>query len=87
MGWPWVNSQIVPPVNIPNPTTKIGSKMGGEFTYPKMGSQWYSGNKGLVKGTPTPFLGFWLGNWAGVPMPMSRTQNGYGDSTQMAVSK
>ena len=22
----------------PNPTTKIGSKMGGEFTYPKMGS-------------------------------------------------
>ena len=23
----------------PNPTTKIGSKMGGEFTYPKMGSQ------------------------------------------------
>ena len=27
-----------PPVNIPLPT-KIGSKMGGEFTYPKMGSQ------------------------------------------------
>ena len=27
-----------PPVNIPIPT-KIGSKMGGEFTYPKMGSQ------------------------------------------------
>ena len=25
----------VPPVNIPIPT-KIGSKMGGEFTYPKM---------------------------------------------------
>ena len=34
----WVKSQIVPPVNIPIPT-KIGSKMGGEFTYPKMGSQ------------------------------------------------
>ena len=28
----------VPPVNIPIPT-KIGSKMGREFTYPKMGSQ------------------------------------------------
>ena len=28
----------VPPVNIPI-TTKIGSKLGGEFTYPKMGSQ------------------------------------------------
>ena len=27
--------QSVPPVNIPIPT-KIGSKMGGEFTYPKM---------------------------------------------------
>ena len=27
-------SQIVPPVNIRfNPTTKIDSKMGGEFTY------------------------------------------------------
>ena len=31
--WPWVKSQIVPPVNIPIPT------MGGEFTYPQMGSQ------------------------------------------------
>ena len=32
--WPWVKIQIVPPVNIRlNPTTKIGSKMGGEFTY------------------------------------------------------
>ena len=31
--WPWVKSQIVPPVNIRfNPTT-IGSEMGGEFTY------------------------------------------------------
>ena len=29
--WPWVKIQIVPPVNIPLPT-KIGSKMGGEFT-------------------------------------------------------
>ena len=36
--WPWVNIQIVPPVNIRlNPTTKIGSEMGGEFTYNKMG--------------------------------------------------
>ena len=33
--WLWVKIQIVPPVNIPIPT-KIGSKMGGEFT--KMGS-------------------------------------------------
>ena len=24
------------PMEHPNPTTKIGSKMGGEFTYPKM---------------------------------------------------
>ena len=33
---PWVKVQLVPPVNIRfNPTTKIGPKMGGEFTYPK----------------------------------------------------
>ena len=38
--WPWVKTQIVPPVNIPIPT-KLGSKMGGEFTYPKMGSHWF----------------------------------------------
>ena len=40
--WPWVKTQFVPlsaPSEHPNPTTKIGSKMGGEFTYPKMGSQ------------------------------------------------
>ena len=37
---PGVKIQIVPPVNIPIPT-KIGSKMGGEFTYPKMGSHWF----------------------------------------------
>ena len=30
--WPWAKIQIVPPVNIPIPT-KIGSKLGGEFTY------------------------------------------------------
>ena len=36
--WPWVKIQIAPPVNIPIPT-KIDSKMGGEFTCPKMGSQ------------------------------------------------
>ena len=29
--WPWVKIQIVPPVNTPIPT-KIGSKMGSEFT-------------------------------------------------------
>ena len=35
--WPLVKIQIVAPVNIRfNPTTKIGSTMGGEFTYPKM---------------------------------------------------
>ena len=28
----------IPPVNVPIPT-KIGSKMGGEFMYPKMGSK------------------------------------------------
>ena len=28
------------PVNIPIPT-KIGSKMGDEFTYPKLGSVWF----------------------------------------------
>ena len=30
----------VPQLNIPFPT-KIGSKLGGEFTYPKMGSHWF----------------------------------------------
>ena len=40
--WPWVKIQILPLVNIRfNPTTKIGSKMGGEFTYPRMGSHWF----------------------------------------------
>ena len=29
--WPWVKTQIVPPVNIPIPT-EMGSKMGGECT-------------------------------------------------------
>ena len=33
--WLMVKIQIVPPVNIPIPT-KIGPKMGGEFTYPNM---------------------------------------------------
>ena len=35
-----VGQKTVPPVNIPIPT-KIASKMGGEFTYPKMGSYWF----------------------------------------------
>ena len=35
---PGHESKPVPPVNIPIPT-KIGSKMGGELTYPKLGSQ------------------------------------------------
>ena len=30
--WPWVKTQIVPPVNLPIPAT-IGSKMGGACTY------------------------------------------------------
>ena len=30
----------VSPGEHPNPTTKIGSKMSGEFTYPEMGSHW-----------------------------------------------
>ena len=34
--WPWAKIQIVPPVQIPIPT-KIGSKMGGEFTYQPKG--------------------------------------------------
>ena len=33
--WPWVKSQTAPPVNIPIPT-KILTKMGGEFTNPKI---------------------------------------------------
>ena len=33
-------SKSLPPVNIPFFPSKIGSKMGGEFTYPKMGSHW-----------------------------------------------
>ena len=32
----------------PNPTTKIGPKTGGEFTYPKMGSQNGFDNHGRV---------------------------------------
>ena len=36
--WPWVKSQIAPPVNIPI-HTKIPTIMGGEFTSPNMGSQ------------------------------------------------
>ena len=36
-GRPWVKILIAPPVNIRfNQTTKIGSKMRGEFAYPKM---------------------------------------------------
>ena len=30
------NPNRLPPSEHPNPTAKIGSKMGGEFTYPKM---------------------------------------------------
>ena len=37
----------VPPVNIPIPT-KIGSKMGGEFTYPKMGSHWFFNHSHII---------------------------------------
>ena len=33
--WLWVKIQIEPLVNIPIPA-KLGSKMGGEFTYPNM---------------------------------------------------
>ena len=29
------------PSEHPNPTTKKGTKMGGEFTYPKVGSHWF----------------------------------------------
>ena len=29
------------PSEHPNPTSKRGSKMGGEFSYPKMGSHWF----------------------------------------------
>ena len=36
--WLWVKSPFSPSERDPIPT-KIGSKMGGEFTYPKMGSQ------------------------------------------------
>ena len=34
------NPKPVPPVNIARPTQK-GSKLGGECTYPKMGSHWF----------------------------------------------
>ena len=36
--WLWVTTPY-PPVNIRFNPTKKGSNMGGEFTYPKMGSQ------------------------------------------------
>ena len=29
------------PSEHPNPTTKIGPKLGGEFTHPEMGSHWF----------------------------------------------
>ena len=61
MKWPWVKSQIVPPVNIPIPT-KIGSKMGGEFTYPKVGSQ--NGFDPQPNGLPLPLAWhLWEGTW------------------------
>ena len=34
-------SKLYPPVNIPIPT-KIGSNLGGEFTYPKLSNDWFS---------------------------------------------
>ena len=37
----WVKIQIVPLCEHQPIPTKIGSKMGGEFTYPKMGSHWF----------------------------------------------
>ena len=43
--WPWGFSKsksVGPQVDIRfDPSTKIGSKMGDEFTYPKMGSHWF----------------------------------------------
>ena len=53
--WPWVKIQIVPQVNIPIPT-KIGSEMGGEFTYqPKWDrSQNAFDNHSLTKGPKVP---------------------------------
>ena len=39
------------PVNIPIPT-EISTKMGGEITYPKMGSQSGFDNHSHVKGSP-----------------------------------
>ena len=47
MLWTWLGKQYGhgsksgTPSEHPNPTTQIGSKMGGEFTYPKMGSNWF----------------------------------------------
>ena len=49
----------VPPVNIPIPT-QIGSKMGGELTYPKMGSQNFFEQPNVPRGETTcSRLGAW----------------------------
>ena len=40
LGYMAMGQNPVPLVNIPIPT-KIGSKMGGEFIYPKMRSHWF----------------------------------------------
>ena len=52
-----MSQNSVPLVNIPIPT-KIGSKMGGEFTYPKMGSQNGFDNHSHISLClrPTPFV-------------------------------
>ena len=45
--WPWLKIQIVPPVNIPIPA-KTGSKMGGEFIYPKNGPVGFNNHSHLM---------------------------------------
>ena len=37
-GW---GSKPCTPGEQPNPTTKIPTKLGGEFTYPEMGFDWF----------------------------------------------
>ena len=62
MTWPWVKSQIVPPVNLRFNPTKIGTKkMGGEFTHQpkihpptKMGSQNRFHHRRIPHPHPTP---------------------------------
>ena len=64
------------PCEHPNPTTKVGSKLVGEFTYPEMGSQngferWIPTSKGAMSTALPRFFLLPLPRWAVAPPPAS----------------